>query len=149
MQPTIGYGLEDVREPPRHPCGLDPLVGRILRQVQLVDTVGEHRRVRRRQVELARVELGEVGEERGGGAAILGDQREQVMTQLGIAEVRERIDAHDASPYPGGGSASFIPRAPSALANPATRENSARREFEVGARSAGRWKAGLRALSRG
>ena len=52
-------------------------------------------------VEAPGVDFGEVGEQRGGGDAILGDERSQTAQQLGIAEVGQGVGAHDAGPVPG------------------------------------------------
>ena len=75
VQPAIGQGREDDRELPGHPRRLDPLVGGILGQAQLVDAIGEHRGVGGRQVEPPGVHLGEVGEQCGGCGALPGDER--------------------------------------------------------------------------
>jgi hypothetical protein len=38
-------------------------------------------------VEPARIDLGEVGQQRGGGGAVLGEERSQIAKQISIAEV--------------------------------------------------------------
>ncbi len=52
----------------------------------------------RRQVELAGVELGEVGEQGGGGGAVLDDQCGEIVLESGIAQVRERVGMHGVTP---------------------------------------------------
>ena len=66
-----GHRLEDGGEPSRRPRGEGPPVCRLLAQVQRPLAVGEQRGVGERQVDLAGVDLGQVGQQVGGGGAFL------------------------------------------------------------------------------
>jgi hypothetical protein len=74
VNPALGERGQDRRTPLRRPDGLDALGSSVLGQPQLADAIGEHRGIRRRQVELTRVELGNVCHHVSGGAAFLRDR---------------------------------------------------------------------------
>lgn len=57
-------------------------------------TEGMHGRIARRDVEPTRVHLGNVGEERRGGEAILSDERSQIAKEDCVAEMGQRVVAH-------------------------------------------------------
>jgi len=63
---------------------MDPFVGAIFGQAQLVQAVRDHRRIAGREVEPAGVKLGEVGQHRGGGGAFVRDHRGQFAGQDGM-----------------------------------------------------------------
>ena len=56
--------LEELRELAARPSGLDPLVGGILREMEYVHAVGVHRGVAGRDVQLSRVDLGDLRDDR-------------------------------------------------------------------------------------
>jgi len=70
----IDDAIEDHRKLARLARRGEPAIRRVLRQPQFLLAVGAHARVSRRQVELARIDLGDVGEHRGSRAALLCDQ---------------------------------------------------------------------------
>jgi hypothetical protein len=61
VKPSLGQGREEDRIVTRRPGGLDPLAGFILGEMQLVDAVDEHGGVSGGCVELAGIDLGNVG----------------------------------------------------------------------------------------
>ncbi len=102
MEPPLSQGGEEGREPPGGSGCLDPLQGTVLGEPKLVDTIRVHRRVAGRGVEPASIDLGDVGEERGRGHAILGDQRGQIAKEGRIAEMEQRVVAHQSTCSRGG-----------------------------------------------
>jgi hypothetical protein len=87
VQAPLRHGRQDGREPPGGARRVDALEGPLLGEPQLAHAVRIHRRIRRRQVELASIDLGDVSEDLGGGGAIPGDQHSQITKQGLIAEM--------------------------------------------------------------
>ena len=73
MQPTLGQGVEDGGQPPCRSGRLDTFVGGVLGEAQFPDTKGVYRWESSQEVEPALVDLGQVGQDLGGGAAFLCD----------------------------------------------------------------------------
>jgi hypothetical protein len=94
VEAAAGNQVKDRREPSRQACDPDRLEGGLFGELQIADTVGRHRRVGRRQVELAGVDFGDVGEQVGGGATSLAGVGGGAVQQGGIGEVRPRIIAY-------------------------------------------------------
>ena len=63
VQPTVGHGMEEDREPPRGARRLNALARGVLRHPERAQAVREHRRIARRPVQSACFHLGEMGEE--------------------------------------------------------------------------------------
>jgi hypothetical protein len=94
VQPPVGQSVEQVREAPGDPRRLDPFVGRVLGHVQLTDAIGIHGGIRRREIQLARVHLGDMGHHLGGGGALAGDQRVEIPEQGGVGLLSQREAGH-------------------------------------------------------
>jgi len=88
-QPTIGNHRKDKREVARQTRDPNSLRRHLFGELELTLTVGVHRRVSRRQVELAGIDLSDVGEKVGGGVAILGNQIVERAQQGVVAQVRQ------------------------------------------------------------
>jgi len=71
MEPARGHGLEDARKAPGGPGHRDALVGGIVGEMELAEAEGEHRGIPGGQVELPGIDLGEIGEQVGGGGAFV------------------------------------------------------------------------------
>jgi len=98
MQPAFRHRSEDSREAPRHPRRLKALGRRVLGEMQLPDAVGKHRRVAGRQVELARIDLGDVSQHDGGGGALPGDVGRQIAQKSGIGQMGPGVGVHGRDP---------------------------------------------------
>jgi len=94
VQAAVGHSAKDRRETGRCPCGVDTLERRLFGELELMDTIRVHRRMRRRHVELSRVELGNVREENCGAGAIACYGRGEVARQGGVGNVGQRVLAH-------------------------------------------------------
>ena len=103
VEPAFGYRLEQDGKLPCRAGGLDPLVGRILGKAQLLDAVGEEGRMAGRRVRLAGVDLGDMREEPRGGLAVSSRQHGKLTKQNGVAEMGQRVIAHEISCSPGRG----------------------------------------------
>jgi hypothetical protein len=97
MQPTIGDRREDLREPSGRARGANPLVRDLRGHAQVTRAVREHRRARRLSVQVTRVDLRDVREERRRRVAVRRDQRIEVGEQGGIGDMRERERGHDST----------------------------------------------------
>src|SRR5439155_1829469 len=92
-----GDGVEDLREPLCVPGDADPPTSLVLRELELVETELVHGGVGR-QVEAPPVELGDLGEAQGECGAILAGARAQVLAELRVGEVGERVARHGVPP---------------------------------------------------
>ena len=101
VNPALGERGQDSRRPARGPDGLDALGGSVLGQPQLADAVGEHRGIRRRQVELARVELGDMRHHVGCGGAFPRNERREIAAQRLVGQMRQRVALHERTPRRG------------------------------------------------
>jgi hypothetical protein len=95
MEAAVGDRLEQLRKPAREASGADALEGHFAVEVQRAGAVRVHRWERRRQEELARIDLREVREQLRGVLAIAPDQSREVSEQLRIVDVIEGVRAHD------------------------------------------------------
>ena len=91
VQPSLLEAFEKNREPPAHPGALNALVGRILRKAKSLDAIVPHGRIAGLQVEPAEVDLGEMGEQAGGGFAILRDECGHFAHQNGVAKAGQVV----------------------------------------------------------
>jgi len=89
VQAAIRHGREQGGEPPCRPGCVNALEGGFLGEPQLVDTIRVHRRMRRRHVELPRVELGDMREKVCGGGAIACRGRSEIARQGGVGNVAQ------------------------------------------------------------
>lgn len=71
VQPPIRDGFEQNGKEARRTGRLDPLVGGVLGVVELLDTVGEQRRIARSGIGSPRVDLGDVRQEHRRGLPVL------------------------------------------------------------------------------
>ena len=74
MEPAIGQGREDEREAAGGARRPDPPAGDIFGHPELAHAIVVHRSIAVLEVELTGDELGDVGDDEGGGAAIRGSQ---------------------------------------------------------------------------
>jgi hypothetical protein len=102
MQPALGHGVEDRGIPPGRAGGVDAPERGLLGQVQHVDAVEEHRRIAGGHVELAGIDLGDAGEEVGGGGAFARGHVSQSAQQVLVAGTAKRAGLHGPE-SPGGG----------------------------------------------
>jgi hypothetical protein len=93
-----GDSFQDRRKLERGPCGVDPLFRGVLRQVQPAHTVVVQRLVAGWHVELALVDLGQVGEEVGQRAALLRQVRLESVEDFAVQEMLQREAIHRPSP---------------------------------------------------
>ena len=81
--------IQDQREAARGAGGLDAVIGLPLGEAQHVATVDEERRISFSQVDVAGLQLGEMGDDLGGHAALASDKRLELAEELGIGEARK------------------------------------------------------------
>ena len=98
VEAAVGDGEEDLGKAAGGARGADALEGDVLGEVQAAHAVGVHGGTGGGEIEGAGVDLGEVGEQRRGGATIGGDEVGEAGEEGLIGEVRERIGAHDDHP---------------------------------------------------
>jgi hypothetical protein len=82
--------VQEDRIGPRGPRGLDPVIGARLREVQDLGAVAEHRGAALVEVEGARLDLGEVGEQIRLDLVVPGDERVERAEQFAIGNGLER-----------------------------------------------------------
>src|SRR6058998_2789441 len=104
VEPPLSQRDEEGRELPSGPSRLDALRRRVLGQAQLSNTVRMHGRIAGRRVQPARIDLGDMGENGRRGHAIVGDEGRQIAKENGIAEMGQRVVAHDSTCSRGGSS---------------------------------------------
>ena len=97
MQSAVRDRIEDLRVSARGAGGPDALVSHLLGKVEDAHAVHVHRGTGGGQEQLARVDFGEMRQQRGGGLPIGRDQRAEVREQRFISDVRERVGVHDST----------------------------------------------------
>ena len=93
-QPAVGQGVEDGGIVERRPRRADPLEGRVVRQVELVEAIGVHRVVTGGSEEAALLDLGDADDQLHGGGAFIGDERSQPAHQILVVVVEVGARAH-------------------------------------------------------
>ena len=91
MQPAIRHSVEHGRKLARRAGCADPLVGRVLGQPQILDTVGMHRWIASGDVQAPRVDFSDVGQKRCGPDTVPGHQVRQVSEERFVREVVQRV----------------------------------------------------------
>jgi hypothetical protein len=86
VQRAVGEQIEDSRKAAAQPSRLDPVVRGVLGQAQRARAVREERAVALAQVELARVELGEVCDQLDGRAPLSRGEQRHAKEKVGIGE---------------------------------------------------------------
>ena len=94
VQAAVGHSAKDRRETARCPCGVDTLERRLFGELELMDAVREHRRMRRRRVELAGVELSNMREQICRAGAIERHGRSEVASQGRVGNLGQRVLTH-------------------------------------------------------
>jgi hypothetical protein len=91
QEPHRGHAQRPIREQTENPRvappgsrGLNPVVGRILREAEHLRAIGEERRESRREVEPARLELGQMHEQSNGRLAFAACKTRQFGDELGV-----------------------------------------------------------------
>jgi len=78
--------LQHERIRPRRPRNLDAVEGRVFREMKHLQAIAEGRGTTGAGVEAARIELGEVNDERHGGCALLTRQPAQLRDERAVAQ---------------------------------------------------------------
>jgi hypothetical protein len=93
VKPSVSQRREEGWEATGGLGDCDALVGGVLGKTR-ADAVRGHRPITGRQVELARLELGEMSDDQGHGAALAPDDLGQIAGERAVGEMRVREDSH-------------------------------------------------------
>ena len=85
----LGEQVEDDGEPAGGAGGVDTVVGLVLGQTEDVPTVDEQGRIALAEVDVAGVELGEVGDELGGRLTLGSGEALQARDEVGVGEATQ------------------------------------------------------------
>ena len=86
MNRALGEQVEDDGEPTGGASGVDAVVGLVLGEAKDVPTVDEEGRIALPEVDVAGVELGEVGDELGGRLTLGSGEALQARDEVGVGE---------------------------------------------------------------
>lgn len=101
MDPAIRERGEKLRKLPRRTRRADALERGAFGEPQLIHAIGVHGRVSLRCVELSSIDLGNVSQEIGRGGAVLSYKSGEVTKEKGIAEMGQRVLAHESTTFEG------------------------------------------------
>ena len=87
VEPAVGEGAEDRGELPCRPTGANQAQRGVLGQAPLLDEVGEHRGMSRRQVQATLIDLGQVCQHLGADPAFPAQERAEIANQHGVGQV--------------------------------------------------------------